>query len=500
MPYGSAHDVKILRCDHSFAKIKTVNFFILFAQQLTAVLRFFRINDPYRLLGIGVLLILISMALFIDPTPITLSELKGLGLGEALNHGKSLYSSLFTDSPPLSAWFLGWMEWIFGRSLTARHILALLIIFFQGAYFAILLINNKAQSESTYLPALIFGVLCLYSFDMLSLSNELLASTFLLFALNNLFKEVEFRIQEDNILLNLGVYLGIASLFVLSYSVFLPGVIIILIVFTRLTLRKGLLLTLGFVLPHALLMVWYFVKGNLSSLWSNFYQSSEWMAENLMSLSALVYLSLIPLVYLILSLVMLNRDARLTKYQSQLLQIMFVWLLIAVVELILSGKMTPGRVITFAPPLSYFTSHYLLLIRRKWIGEMMLWTFILGITLSSYLARYERIRLIDYSHLFPKESNFADRIKGKRVLVLGSDWALLKTNHFASYFFDWRLSEQIFTNTDEFENVVLIDQSFAADAPEIIIDKNNLMENVLSRIPRLRKQYSRQGDFYILNP
>ena len=77
---------------------------------------------------------------------------------------------------------------------------------------------------------------------------------------------------------------------------------------------------------------------------------------------------------------MLNREARLTKYQSQLLQIMFVWLLIAIVELIVSGKMTPARVITFAPPLSYFTSHYLLLIRRKWIGEMMLWTFILGIT------------------------------------------------------------------------------------------------------------------------
>ncbi|MBK7651154.1 MAG: hypothetical protein IPJ20_11080 [Flammeovirgaceae bacterium] len=112
MSYGSAHDVKILRCDHSFAKIKTVNFFILFAQQLTTVLRFFRINDPYRLLGIGVLLILISMALFIDPITITLSELKGIGLGEALNHEKSLYSSLFTDSPPLSAWFLGWMEWI----------------------------------------------------------------------------------------------------------------------------------------------------------------------------------------------------------------------------------------------------------------------------------------------------------------------------------------------------------------------------------------------------
>lgn len=473
-------------------------FLFYLRNNLTAVLRFFRINDPYRLLGIGVMLILISMALFIDPTAITLGELKAIGLGEALNFQKGLYSSLFTDTPPLSAWFFGWMEWIFGRSLTARHLLALLIIFFQGAYFAILLINNKAQNESTYLPALIFGVLCLYSFDMLSLSNELLASTFLLFALNNLFKEVEFRIQEDNILLNLGVYLGVASLFVLSYSVYLGGVIIILTIFTRLTLRKGLLLVFGFSLPHALLMVGYFVKGDLPYLWNQFYLGNEWMAENLMSLSSLVYLSLIPILYLMLSVVMLNREARLTKYQSQLLQIMFVWLLIAIVELILSGKMTPARVITFAPPLSYFTSHYLLLIRRKWIGEMMLWMFILGIVASSYLARYERIPAIDYGSLFPKESIFGNRINGKRVLVLGSDWALLKTNRFASYFYDWRLSEPIFTQTDDFENIVLIDRSFAQDQPEVIIDKNNLMENVMNRIPGLKKRYYRQGDLYIL--
>jgi hypothetical protein len=162
--------------------------------------------------------------------------------------------------------------------------------------------------------------------------------------------------------------------------------------------------------------------------------------------------------------------------------------------------MTPARVITFAPPLSYFTSHYLLLIRRKWIGEMMLWTFILGITASSYLARYNRISVIDYSRMFPIESNFTNPIQEKRVLVLGSDWALFKTNQFASYFYDWRLSEPIFTLTDDFENVVLIDQTFTADPPEVIIDKNNLMENVMGRIPRLRIQYSRQGDLYILNP
>lgn len=462
-------------------------------------LRIFRVNDPYRLLGIFILLVLVSLAFFLDPVSITLNELRSIVLGESLNDGKSLYSQLLTSTPPLASWVSGWVDLLFGRSLTARHILSLLIIFFQGAFFAILLINNKAQNESTYLPALIFGVLCFFSFDMLSLSEELLASTFLLFALNNLFKEVEFRIQQDSILLNLGLYLGIASLIVFSYSVFLPGTLIILLLFTRLTIRKALILFFGFLLPHALLAAVYFVRGNFSSLWNNFYVGNEWMSSNLISLSSMVYLSFIPITYFIFSLVMLNRDARLTKYQSQLLQIMFVWLLIAISEIILSGKMSPSRVITFAPPLAYFTSHYFLLISRKWIGEIMIWIFIGGILITSYLARYQKIGIIDYTNLFPAKSEYSNQVRGKRVLVLGTDWGLFASNHLATHFYDWQLTERIFTESDYFENVVRVDQSFIQDAPEVIVDKNNLMVKMMERIPRLRQEYTKQGDLYIRN-
>ncbi|MEQ1584264.1 MAG: hypothetical protein ABL895_00170 [Cyclobacteriaceae bacterium] len=463
------------------------------------MLRIFRVNDPYRLLGILMLLVLVGLALFLDPVGITLNELRSIVLGELLNDGKSLYSQLMTSTPPFASWFSGWVDLLFGRSLTARHILSLLIIFFQGAFFAILLINNKAQNESTYLPALIFGVLCFFSFDMLSLSGELLGSTFLLFALNNLFKEVEFRIQQDSILLNLGIYLGIASLIVFSYSVFLPGTLIILLLFTRLTIRKALILIFGFLLPHALLAAVYFARGDFSSLWYNFYMGNEWMSSNLISLSSMVYLSFIPITYFIFSLVMLNRDARLTKYQSQLLQIMFVWLLIAIAEIILSGKMSPSRVITFAPPLAYFTSHYFLLISRKWIGELMIWLFIGGILITSYLARYQKIGVIDYNNLFPAKSAYSNQIKGKRVLVLGTDWGLYESNQMASHFYDWQLAEQVFTKPDYFENVVKVDQSFIQDSPEIIVDKSNLMVKMMERIPRLRQDYTKQGDLYIRN-
>jgi hypothetical protein len=201
------------------------------------VLRFFRINDPYRLLALLVLLVLISLPMLVQPPPLMIGELSGMVVGEQI-HDKIMYVELFDRTAPLMAMTDGLLDFLFGRSLMGRHLLALFIIFFQASYFGILLINNRAYNENSYVPALIFGLLCFFSFDLLTITPELLASTLLLLALNNLFKEIEFRVDRDSIVLNLGVFIGMASLFVLSYTIFLFGAIIILLVFARSSARK----------------------------------------------------------------------------------------------------------------------------------------------------------------------------------------------------------------------------------------------------------------------
>ena len=128
----------------------------------------------------------------------TSQELKGAVLGEAVG-SKLLYVEIVDHSPALVAVTEGVLNFVFGRSVLGRHILALIVIFFQASFFSILLINNKAYNENTYLPSLIFGLLCFFSFDLLSLSPELIASALLLLALNNIFKEIEFRIDRDAI-------------------------------------------------------------------------------------------------------------------------------------------------------------------------------------------------------------------------------------------------------------------------------------------------------------
>lgn len=460
------------------------------------LLRIFRLNDPYRLIGIFFVLVLASLGYFIDPTEVTLIELKGRVLGESLNAGRTLYRELITNSAPLAALFYRLIEFLVGDSGTARKIIALLILFFQGSFFAILLINNKAQNESTYLPALIFGLLCLFSFDMLLLTPELLASTLLLFALNNLFKEIEFRIQRDTIVLNLGFYLGLASLMVLSYVIFLPGVMIILLLFTRISIRKLLLLVFGFLLPHGLLWVIYYLQGDTHRLWHFFYESSEWFKTAPLPISAMVYLAAIPLAFFIFSLIMLNREARLTKYQSQLLQIMFLWLIISLLEIGVGGGLQPYRVITLAPPLAYFTSHMLLLIRRKWIAESLLWIFVLGIMATSYAARYGLLADVRYEKLFSEKSRLDHEIMDKKIMILGSDWDLYTHNVPATPFLDWSLSQPFFTNIDNLDNLLFIERTFSTDPPEVIIDPENRMEDVFRKLPMLHGQYRVNGSLY----
>jgi len=461
------------------------------------LLRFFRINDPYRLLGILVVLILISLPLFIDPVKVTLDELKLYVLGETLNQGKSLYAEVLTNTPPLAAWISGWFVMLFGRSQTATHVISLILIFFQLSFFNIILINSRAHHENTYLPGLIFGVLAMFSFDMVTLSHELLASTILLFALNNLFKEIEFRIQRDELVLNLGVYIGVASLLVFSYALYLPGVIIILAIFTRLSIRKTLLVIFGFTLPHGFLMILYHFKGSYSSLIENFYLANlDLQGDVSISTSSVLFLCVAPGLFLLFSLFILNREARLTKHQSQLSQIMFLWILLALAEVTISANLKPHQLITCIPPLSYFISHYILLVRRKRRAEFAIWLFIISIVGTMYLARYNNFSSVNYSNLFPKST--PDRqIAGKRVLVLGTDWGLFETNKMATGFFEWKLTRPIFTELDYFENVVLIDEAFERDAPDIIVDEEDKMKAVFKRIPRLQTLYSREGNLYV---
>ena len=126
------------------------------------LLRFFRINDPYRLLGLLLLMGGLSLPFFIDPAEVMWQELRNMVIGHVVRSGNLMYVEIFDSTPPLSSIFFAMIEGMFGKTLGAYRLLALIILFFQASFFAILLINNKAYTDSSYVPALVFGLLCFF--------------------------------------------------------------------------------------------------------------------------------------------------------------------------------------------------------------------------------------------------------------------------------------------------------------------------------------------------
>ena len=461
------------------------------------MLRYFRINDPYRLAGLFILMTLLSLPLFIDTTPLTYPELKSFVIGEKVREGNVLYTELIDSTPPLASWFYGLFDLVLGRTITIRHILAFLILFTQSAFLGIMLIDKKVFSENTYIPSLLFSLLAFVSFDSISLTSDLLASGFILLTLNNLFKEIEFRVQRDETIFSIGLFISLASLLSFSYSIYLPGTIIILAIFTRTTLRKYLLLIFGFLLPHLFLVCAYYLAENLQELWQYFYLPNlSYSSHSLMSARSLLLLCAMPLLYLFISLFILNRDARLTKYQSQIFQAMFLWFIVALFQVFFAEDRRPQSLIPLIPPVSFFLTHFLLLIRRRKFAEMNSWVLLIGIVTVAYLARYNKIERIQYQNLVINK--VPQQVKGKRILVLDSQPDLFLNNQLATSFYDWGMCRSVFEQPDYYVHVLMVHRAFEHDLPEIIIDPKNLMKGFLERIPSLEARYEKSTEGYRL--
>jgi hypothetical protein len=193
---------------------------------------------------------------------------------------------------------------------------------------------------------------------------------------------------------------------------------------------------------------------------------------------------------------MLTREARFTKYQSQLFQVMFMWIIFSFIEILLTKELTPHSFLTVIPSLTYFISHYLLLIRRRWIAETMCWLFLAATLSISNLAARGKIEGIDYSALQVKTDT--TNLSNKKVMVLGPhDGSVYANNSLGGFFLNWSLSQPTLEHPDEYDQVTRVYQAFQRNAPDVIIDRENRLAAFFDRIPSLRAQYRKEGSNYV---
>ena len=229
------------------------------------MLTFFRVNDPYRILGVFLLLLLIRLPYWVSGDHLTLPELNWMLLGERLAEGRHLYSGVWDNTGPLSAGVYWMIESLFDRRQGVYTMLATLLTTYQSLVFNDFLRTRKAYRESTYVPALVFVLLTSFSFDFYTLSPVLLALTWILLAFRNAFHKIEGTMRDTQIL-RTGIYLGLAALFYLPSLVFVLPIFYAYMLFASLSPRRSLLLLYGTLLPFLIAFTYFYGSGHLVGL------------------------------------------------------------------------------------------------------------------------------------------------------------------------------------------------------------------------------------------
>jgi len=431
---------------------------------------------------------------------LTFPELDYLLVGEKFSNGERLYDEIWTRLGPLSSVFYGVLGFLFGRSQLALQIVAMLVVFLQSFIFNKILLDNKAYDEYTYIPGLIYALLMSWFFDQFSLSPALLGLTFLLLALNNVLNHLQFKAKKDEMIHTIGIHVGVATLFYLPYAIFLPFIILAFVFFSGTVIRRYLLMTYGFFLPLVLTAGIFMITGRLEEFLLNYiYPTFGNYSGGFFRWTDLLIIFAIPILFFLMSLASVIQRGRFTVFQANLSQFMVVWVVIGALYVFLVRIVVPANLLIFVPPLAYYLSHYFLNIRRKWMAEIIFTVFLVSavlFNLGTFFNFFFTADYIDTENYIVQRAAYAEQTDGKKVLVLGPDISHYLNAEPATPFLEWSLARPVFSELDYYDNLSVIAKGLYADMPEIIIDQENLMPGLASRIPEFSKYKSFDGVIY----
>jgi hypothetical protein len=463
------------------------------------LLTFFKTNDPYRLAGVFILLLIIRIPILSLGVPMILPELKWLLIGERLGSGDyTMYQDVWAHTAPLAVFVYKWLYVLFGKSRIVYQIFSILLVIIQVGIFNNIMLKNKAYNHNTYVPALIYMLFMNSFFDFLTLSPVLMSMTFVLLAINNLFKRMDNK-TKDELFIYTGVHLGIACLFYLPTFFFLIVTTISLIVFTGSIFRRMLLLIYGFILVLVLQgLLFYWNDGFL--IFQHHFFMSLWKisANDYLSGRDLLFLSITPLVILVISVVKMNQLGRYINFQVKMQRVMMLFLLFGLLSMLIMKESTSYQLIFFVPCVAFFVSHYLLVI-RNWISAELNFLLVAVLIILNHLFTANKWLYVDqfvnYDNLIVTESKYDDLVSKKKILVLGPEMNHYKNAQNATPYLDWRLAKIQLLNLNYYDNSAEVLSNLTKDLPEIIIDSKGITPNIFAMMPTIKRNYVQHPDF-----
>ena len=330
------------------------------------MLRYFRQNDPLKVFGLIVLLLLTRLVYFIFLSDQILEVQSSLNLSNSFSENTGpLFSSI---------------EFLLSYVLSNEIVnvtLASVLLLYNSTHINKILIRNSAFEENTYIPAALYIILSSFSETNYFLGASLLGSSFIIIGLGYLLQHLRYR-SSDSIVLSLGFCIGLATLTDTSYFWFLILVVLIFVFYSKTVTRRYLLLLWGFI--FSLLVAWlvFFYQDAGQLFWQK-------LGESIFTFNTngdwLIRIGIILGLPILLSLAMIfNNLGGIGKTNLQItIKNVFSWLFfVGSMSIVLQGNESFSAGLILIIPMSYFLTDWLLTIERKWLAEILLVTLIVS--------------------------------------------------------------------------------------------------------------------------
>lgn len=450
------------------------------------MLRFFKVNDPYLLVVIFLLLIAVRTTGIFFELPLLETQFKWLLLGERLGEGFRMYSETYDYTGPLAAYTYKFVDLITGRSWITHQILATIIVMIQASILNVILLRNGAFKENNYFPAFFYMLAASAIPDAYSFSPQLMSLTFILLSLNNIFRRIDNEVQ-DELFLYAGLYLGIAMLFYLPAVVYFVVMLSSLLLFSSPATRRLMLFFYGLIVPLIIAFCyfywhgahWAFIDSYLVRGILNTHSFNVGIVPLLISASFLLFLFLLT----ILSVLSKGKYA---NFQTKIQQVMILTIGGGILAMLVSVELGPSQLILFVPALSFFLSHYVLLLRKPFYKLTLPYLLVVGLLCYPYLPFHE-------TNLKLSES---PEPKQEKLLYFGKDLAEYQSYRMASPFLDQKLSARWLKKLDYYQPAARIQDNLLASDPDVIIDDQGVVSKLFFRFPQLEARYERRGSNY----
>jgi len=260
---------------------------------------------------------------------------------------------------------------VIGYTSMAAQIVGTLLIFIQAIMINVMMTQNRITRENSLFPGLFYVFFLTLFPDFNYLSPALMANTFVIIALMNIFSSYK-KSGNSGQVLNAGIFCGTAMLFDFSYSIFFICGFIGFLIVRSFRLIERIQYLIGFGIPVFLGGTYYFWMGHLSEFLQAFGANVGWL-DWAANVNDILYIKVAILFFLLLFVLFnySNYGKKNNVHAMRKIDVLLWFMLLPLLTFLFQAGIRLDHTLIVAVPLGALLGFSMLIIQNKMIAEVV---------------------------------------------------------------------------------------------------------------------------------